>query len=95
MHDFEWDETKALTNLTKHRIAFETAILVFQDRSAIELSMEVAVSGEVRYTLIGMAQLALLVVIYTERSGRIRIISARRATKFEERLYALENNNDW
>ena len=72
-------------------MAFEAAELVFEDTFAVELPVEVAADGEERYTLIGMVRLVLLVVIYTERSDHIRIISARRATKPEERLYEFEN----
>ena len=91
MHDFEWNERKARSNLTKHGVSFEAAKLVFEDTFAVELPVEVAADGEERYTLIGMARLALLAVLYTERSGRVRIISARHATKTEERLYEFEN----
>lgn len=80
MHDFDWDERKARSNLAKHRVSFEAAKLVFEDTFAVELPVEVAVDGEERYTLIGMARLALLAVLYTERNGRVRIISARHAT---------------
>lgn len=91
MHDFEWNPRKANANLAKHHVSFEAAKLVFEDRGAVELPMQVAADGEERYTLIGLARLTLLSVIYVERNERVRIISARRATKPEERLYELEN----
>lgn len=53
MHDFEWDEEKARSNLSKHHVSFETAKLVFEDTFAVELPAEVAADGEERYTLIG------------------------------------------
>lgn len=91
MHRFDWDASKARTNLIKHGISFEAAQLVFKDTFAVELPVEVAADGEERYTLVGMSRLVLLAVIYTERNDDIRIISARRATKHEERLYEFEN----
>ncbi|MDQ6438336.1 BrnT family toxin [Mesorhizobium sp. LHD-90] len=54
MHDFEWNERKAGSNLTKHGVSFEAAKLVFEDTFAVELPVEVTADGEERYTLIGM-----------------------------------------
>ena len=87
MHEFEWDEKKARSNLAKHGITFEAAKIAFVDRFALELSEDVAAYGEERYILIGMVRLSLCTAVYTERNGRIRIISARHATRAEEKLY--------
>lgn len=87
MHDFEWDERKARSNLARHGISFEAAMQVFSDSFAVELPDHMAAYGEERYILIGMVRLALLAVVYTERNERVRIISARRATRTEEKLY--------
>jgi len=93
MHEFEWDDDKARSNLAKHHLSFDRATAVFDDPSAIELPVEVAGGGEWRYTLIGLMQLSLVTVVFTERGERIRIISARYATKSEEKLYAAENRS--
>jgi uncharacterized DUF497 family protein len=78
---------KARSNLAKHGITFEAAKLAFLDRFALELFDDVAVYGEERYILVGMVRLLLCTMVYTERNGCIRIISARHATSAEEKLY--------
>lgn len=80
---FEWDENKSLRNLEKHKLSFDTAILVFEDPHAISL-MNRIVDGEQRWQTLGMAGgIVVILVAYTspERDGeeRIRIISARKA----------------
>jgi uncharacterized DUF497 family protein len=85
----EWDSDKADSNLTKHGVGFEEAATSLLD--PIALAQEDAGSeGEPRWILIGMsAQLRLLTVVYTvRRQDRIRIISARRATRKEAEHYA-------
>jgi uncharacterized DUF497 family protein len=90
--DFEWDEAKAAENYAKHGVSFEMATEVFKDPFAIERLDDREDHGEDRFVLIGMAEGAVLTVIYTERNGRIRIISARRATRHEQDDYFIENN---
>jgi len=83
---FEWDERKALTNLRRHRVDFADAATVFADSRAVTVVDEDA--DEERYATIGMDALGReLVVIYTVRGERIRIISARRATRRERAQY--------
>ncbi len=85
MQNFEWDETKNLANQRKHGISFEEASTIF-DRPV--LSIEDEHDGEVRersYGLIG--GLVVACVIHTERRGSTRIISARKATKNEQKLF--------
>jgi uncharacterized DUF497 family protein len=89
--DFEWDEAKAAENYAKHGVSFETAALVFNDPFAIERLDDRKDYGEDRFILIGIAKGAVLTVIYTERNGRIRIISARQATRHEQDNYFIEN----
>ena len=87
---FEWDEDKEKKNIRKHGIDFETALKVFGDDERIEyLDDNHSTQGEYRYATIGMIYDALFVVtvFYTERTGAIRIISARRATTREEEEY--------
>lgn len=83
---FEWDDQKAEANRAKHGVTFEQARLVFSDPLALELTHYE--DGEERSTTIGQSGATLLlVVISTDRQGRIRIISARRVTKPERRRY--------
>lgn len=84
--DFEWDEDKAASNLQKHGIDFADAVGVFDDPLA--LSMPDDDPSEERFIGLGMDMLGrLLVVIYTFRGEKIRVISARRATPSERRTY--------
>jgi uncharacterized DUF497 family protein len=90
--EFEWNEAKAAENDASHGVSFETATLVFKDPFAIERLDDREDYGEDRFVLIGLAEGALLTVVHTERSGRIRIISARQATRHEQDDYFVENN---
>jgi uncharacterized DUF497 family protein len=85
---FEWDDRKALWNEAKHGIAFPKAEQVFDD--PLHATMPDALHAEVedRYVSIGETIWGeVLVVAHAERSGRIRIISARHATPREKRRY--------
>jgi uncharacterized protein len=73
-------------------VSFETATKAFKDAFAIERLDDRGDYGEDHYILTGTAEGVVLVVVYTERSGHIRIISARRATKHEQDDYFIENN---
>ena len=85
--DVEWDEEKAAANLRKHGVDFADAALVLEDELALtmrDLSSEL----EERFTSLGTDPAGrLLVVIYTWRGERIRLISARQATGKERRDY--------
>jgi uncharacterized DUF497 family protein len=81
--DFEWDPTKAESNLRKHRITFDFATRVFSDPNLIEQTDEVEYDGEIREQVIGRVQEFVLYVVYTIRLEKVRIISARRATRNE------------
>ena len=76
---FEWDDAKARANLKKHEVSFEAAEYVFDDRGGIDEIEDREEYGEDRFIAIGMVGGRLLTVAYTERDGRIRIISARKA----------------
>ena len=89
---FEWDESKASENYTKHGVDFEMAMKVFRDPFAVERLDDRGDYGEERFILIGAAEGVVLTVVYTDRDGRIRIISARRATRHEQDDYLVENN---
>jgi uncharacterized DUF497 family protein len=89
---FEWDETKAAENYAKHGVSFETATEVFRDPFAVERLDDREHYGEDRFILIGIAEGVVLTVVYTERNSRIRIISARQATRHEQDDYFIKNN---
>lgn len=84
---FEWDRAKAAANYAKHGVSFAFATLAFDDPFAIERVDNRRRYGEERFILIGMAQDDVLFVAYTEREDRIRLISARRATRREHDDY--------
>ena len=84
---FEWDEEKNAKNIRKHKINFELAKKVFFDPKRIEMiDIEHSIFEE-RLKIIGFSGLKLLSVIFTERDNFIRIISARKADKYEEEDY--------
>ena len=88
---FEWDDAKAAENFRIHRVSFEEATLAIGDLFAIEgLDLREAY-GEERVILTGMSQRQLLTVVYTGRGERIRIISARKATRHEHDEYYRQN----
>jgi uncharacterized DUF497 family protein len=90
--EFEWDYAKAKANFRRHGVSFDLAKSVFQDPFAIEFLDDRKEYGEERFVMIGMAEgKVLLFVAYTEREGRIRIISARRATQYEQDEYFQQN----
>ena len=84
---FEWDKAKAKVNYAKHGVIFEIAKGVFKDPFAVEFVDDRRDYGEVRYIIIGLAEESVLHVVYTGRNEVFRIISARRATKYEEEAY--------
>jgi uncharacterized DUF497 family protein len=87
MDEFEWDELKAQSNLAKHGVSFAAAQLVFDDVFALERFDPGGERAEARYVTTGVANGVVLTVVYTERGERIRIISARKATKHEQEEY--------
>ena len=83
---FEWDKSKDKENQSKHGIPFADTFGVFEDPNAVTL--EDSRSGEQRYVTIGMDAFGrILVVVYTWRGDNIRIISARKAVRYEVRQY--------
>lgn len=86
MH-FQFDPTKAASNLKKHGIPFADAEGVFYDPLAIHCNNPDA-KGEERFVAVGMGSTGeILVVIYALRGEEIRLISARRATRHEVKDY--------
>ena len=84
---FEWLDRKARTNIRDHGVAFPDATRVFDDPNAVDDIDSTMDYDEERSILIGMAGSELLVVVYTMRDERIRIISARRPQRHEQERY--------
>ena len=82
----EWDPAKARANLRKHGIRFAHAAAALEDKHAISVRDET--SDEERWVTIAMDSLGrIIVVVYTWRGERMRLISARPATARERRQY--------
>lgn len=89
--DFEWDPRKAATNLRKHGVSFTEAGTVFGDELAITVPDPDHSDEEDRFITIGWSNRhRLLMVSHTDRSDRIRIISARELTRNERKAYEEE-----
>ena len=85
---FEWDNTKAQSNLQKHGVSFEEASTVFGDTLSITIDDPLHSQDEDRLILIGLSEdLKTLVVVHVEKRETIRIISARKASKKEKQFY--------
>ena len=83
---FEWDETKRQTNLRDHKLDFANAEIVF---SGITFTFEDDrfEYGEDRFITLGLLREIVVVIAHTEREDTVRLISMRKATKNEQRLY--------
>ena len=90
---FEWDPRKARQNLKRHKVAFERAATIFLDPSALSEFDAAHSEAEERWVTLGVDQTGVLLVVShtfrdeTESSARLRLISARKATKSEEADY--------
>ena len=85
---FEWDKRKAEANLKAHGVSFHEATTVFADPLSITITDPDHSSVETRFLDLGLSYLGrLLVVSYTERGNKIRLISARPATRNEREQY--------
>ena len=88
---FEWDPKKAESNAGRHGVTFDEASTVFGDPLALLMPDPDHSLFEERYLLLGMSnRQRLLVVAFAERPPRTRLISARRNTRRERRLYEEE-----
>ena len=90
---FSWDNRKNSDNQKKHKVSFEEAQLVFFDEHAVEYYDPDHSESEDRFLMLGLSyHVRVLVVSYTLRKNRteIRIISARKATKKEQKAYSGE-----
>lgn len=87
MINFEWDDAKAASNFKKHRVTFDEAVTVFGDSLAITFPDTDRKDGEYRSGTCGrLSSNRLLVAVHTERRNNVRIISARKATKYEKNI---------
>ncbi len=86
-YSFEWDDRKAEDNLRKHKISFLTASLVFEDPFLLVEEDESEDYGEIRLLATGVVKSVTIIVAYTDREDRTRIISARKANRHEQRAY--------
>lgn len=86
--EFDWDQGKAASNAAKHGVSFEEAQTVFADPLFIDFYDPDHSDDEARYLIVGRSQAGrLLIVSYTERDGKTRLISARPTTRQEQRTY--------
>ncbi|HMN68632.1 MAG TPA: BrnT family toxin [Bdellovibrionales bacterium] len=88
--EFEWDDTKADSNYKKHGVRFSEAVTVWLDDAALEIPDPDHARHEERWIRIGLSRSArALVVVYVEKveGQRVRIISARKATRSESEQY--------
>lgn len=94
---FEWDPKKAKENLKKHKVSFERAASIFLDPRAVTIFDEEHGESEDRWVTMGIDKTGgLLVVVHTfqqkkNEEYKIRIISARKATRKETKQYMEEN----
>ena len=88
--NFEWNESKNVENIKNHDgISFEKAVKAFDDDLAIPFEdPEHSDENETRYALIGMCELGLVFISFTFRGEKCRIISAPKASRKMEKLYA-------
>lgn len=91
MAGFEWDPRKAASNLIDHKVSFEQAVVACRDPFAVQWIDERENYDEERSVLLGICGREVFYVAYTERGDNMRIISARRADKYEQDGYYRQN----
>ena len=88
MTEFEWDPEKAESNLRKHGVSFVEAATVFFDTLSVTISDPLHSDDEARFVITGLSNRQRhLVVVHSDRSDKIRIISARLASPSERKKY--------
>lgn len=86
--EFEWDNNKAITNLQKHGVSFAEAATVFGDPLSITFPDPDHSINESRFVTIGLSTSGKIIILsHTDRGDRIRIISARKTTRKEQKFY--------
>lgn len=89
---FEWDEAKRQTNIAKHGIDFVDLPPLFDGLTVLEVDDRYDY-GETRFLTLGMLNGIVFLIVHTETDDTIRIISARKASKYEEEYYFQEIAN--
>lgn len=89
---FEWDENKRLINIRKHGIDFADVSSIFE-LDTVTVIDDRFEYGETRYQTLGLLKTCIIMVVHTESETVIRIISARKANKYEEETYLNEISN--
>lgn len=90
--EFDWDNRKAAANLAKHKVSFTEGASVFMDSLAVTYPDGEHSTGEARFLTFGLSDRhKILVVSHVESRSGIRIISARRATREERKIYEESN----
>ena len=84
--EFEWDENKRLSNLRKHGIDFRDVRFVF-DGDTVMVNDDRDDYGENRFITFGLLQGRVVAIVHTDRQNCTRIISARKASKYEQQLF--------
>jgi hypothetical protein len=90
--EFDWDEAKRLSNLRKHGIDFIDVPAVFEG-DIVTVEDDRFSYGEQRFVTFGLLQGRVVAIVHTEREDCTRIISARKATKYEQRTYFEQISN--
>ena len=90
--EYEWDEAKRLANLRKHGIDFTDVPAVF-DGDIVTVEDDRYGYGEQRFVTFGLLQGRVIAVVHTEQAHCTRIISVRKATKYEQRTYFEQLSN--
>jgi uncharacterized DUF497 family protein len=86
--EFEWDPDKATANLRKHKVSFSEASTVFGDFLGVTAADPDHSADEHRFITVGLSSSRrLLMVAHADRSGRVRIISARKLNQKERKAY--------
>jgi uncharacterized protein len=88
---FEWDDLKAAENFRKHGVSFEEAAYALGDPFAFEVIDDREYYSEERIIALAAGKTGIMVIVYTERPARTRIISARKAKRHEQDTYYRAN----
>lgn len=81
-----WNEAKRLKNLQKHRLDFTDAARIF-DGPTLTIPDDRADYGEARFTTMGLLEMAVVVIAHTENESEIRVISMRKAERYETEIF--------
>ena len=84
--EFEWDEANRLANLRKHGIDFLDVSFVFEG-DTLTVEDNSYDYGEQRFVAFGLLHSLVVAIVHSDRNDSIRIISARKATRYEQKIY--------